>query len=187
MSLTVYLEESNNFEYFICNLPENDEKKLCVTNKTVKNKAFKNADFIENIFFENCELIEESVFDNCKELKNVIWRKKTSQKEAKAKKNIKIFGIELLTLDKIVIQHEAFKNCTKMQTLILPISKEISIEKDSFKGCSSLRTVVACSDKIHVTDNPFEDCPEDLVFICYEASGIERFARENGYRWINVQ
>ena len=51
MSLTVYLEESNNFEYFICNLPENDEKKLCVTNKTVKNKAFKNADFIENIFF----------------------------------------------------------------------------------------------------------------------------------------
>ena len=187
MASTVYLKDNSNcFEYFICNFPDDDKKSVCISNAIVISKAFKNSDSIENVFLEKCELIQESSFENCKDLRNIIWREKNRKEESTSLQIKNLHGINLLSINKITIQHESFKNCTKMQTLILPVSKEISIEKDAFKGCSTLRTVVACSDTIHFTENPFEDCPEELVFICYKGSAIEQFARENGYRWINV-
>ena len=85
------------------------------------------------------------------------------------------------------IQANAFKDCAKLATLVLPqVSSTLTIEKDAFSGCGALRTVVAICDKVDFTANPFADSSEHLTFICKENSDVARFARENGYRSVYV-
>ena len=114
-----------------------------------------------------------------------------------------INGINLKEIESdFTVQKDAFKNCSKLETVILPEikktefkrkgskkvdeAKKLIIEKDAFSGCESLRTVVALCDEIDFTENPFTDCPDYLTFVCRKNSKIDRFARENDYRSIYV-
>ncbi len=91
------------------------------------------------------------------------------------------------------IQANAFKECAKLATLVLPELKgkdsdnKLVIEKDAFCGCGALRTVVALCDKAEFTGNPFASSPEHLTFVCKKDSDVARFARENGYRSVYVE
>lgn len=84
------------------------------------------------------------------------------------------------------VQTSAFVNCEDLHTVIFPKCDKLKIEKKAFAGCSSLRTVVADVKDIDFTENPFEGCPRELVFVCSKDSAVERFARENGYRSVYV-
>ena len=85
------------------------------------------------------------------------------------------------------VQTSAFVNCENLHTVVFPKCGTLKIEKKAFSGCESLRTVVAFSENIDFTENPFEGCPRELVFVCSKDSAVERFARENGYRSVYVQ
>ena len=85
------------------------------------------------------------------------------------------------------VQTSAFVNCENLHTVVFPKCGTLKIEKKAFSGCESLRTVVAFSENIDFTENPFEGCPRELVFVCSKDSAVERFARENGYRSVCVQ
>ena len=79
------------------------------------------------------------------------------------------------------VQTNAFSGCENLHTIVFPKCSKLVIEKSAFENCSSLRTVVAFVDEISFTENPFEECPKELIFVCSKDSEIERFARENGY------
>lgn len=84
------------------------------------------------------------------------------------------------------VQTNAFSGCENLHTIVFPKCSKLVIEKSAFENCSSLRTVVAFVDEISFTENPFEECPKELTFVCSKDSEIERFARENGYRFVNA-
>lgn len=163
----VYLQKHNNLEYYICCYDENQILKISSGLKIISERSFKDSK-IENVQFEDkVKVIKQSAFENCSELVNLIIANNREEK----KKDFKI-------------EKNAFKNSSKLQTIILPKCKKLVIEKNAFSGCESLRTVIALCKEIDFTENPFEDCSESLTFICKKKSKLERFARENGFRSI---
>ena len=195
----IYLEKNNNLEYFICSYDEDKMLKIASVINSISESAFKNSK-IKNIKFENnIKTIKQSAFENCNELENFIigtikpeineqnksFEKSSNETEIKSGDLI-LKGIEILkgNEENFTIEKDAFKNCSKLETVILPECKTLIIEKDAFSGCESLRTVVACCDNIDFTDNPFADCSEDLTFVCNKNSKVERFAREHNFRSI---
>lgn len=192
----VYLQKHNNLQYFICCYDENQILKISSGLQVISSGAFKDSK-IKNVQFEDkVKVIKQSAFENCSELENLIIandkeeNKKTNMSNKKSKKESEIRLGNFLIKEKkkdFKIEKDAFKNCSKLETVILPKCKKLIIEKDAFIGCESLRTVVAVCSKIQFTENPFIDCSENLTFICYKNSEIERFARENGFRYIYVK
>lgn len=187
---TVYKGKNDTFEYFICNIQENqNEEYSCFPEdiKIISSNAFQNSKVKIIKLGKNIETIEKSAFENCSELELVYCAK---TKEDDSKKDSPIENIEILDSSDFTIQANAFKNCEKLTTVIFPkITKKLIIEKNAFVGCESLRTVVLLTDdnaKICFTENPFEDCPEYLTFICRKKSDIAKFARENEFRSIYV-
>ncbi len=191
---TVYLgEKEGHLEYFICKLP-GDDKTVSVENNVIAREAFKNAKEVECVSLETCETVEEYAFEDCVELKIVEWRK--SKKESNEESNEEgkaesIKGIEIAKVTKLTIQHAAFKNCSKLQTVILPNATEenttgkITIEKEAFAGCGDLRTVVFYGTwKIDISDDAFIGC-QNVTFLCEKDSTVERYAREHGFRIVS--
>lgn len=197
----VYVKDNNILKYFIFGInDENDCEEYHFKDiEVIKNNSFQNPWNLRRIFFdENLRIIEKEAFKNCEELEvlccceieddNFSGRENRKRKAtANVSKNEKsIVGINCSSLlaGDFLIQTLAFDGCSELHTIILPeMSKpsKLIIEKKAFKGCKSLRTVVAFVDDVSFTENPFEDCPKELTFVCYKDSEVERFARENGY------
>lgn len=178
---TVYLEKNGgHLEYFICKLPD-DDKTVSVGNNVIAREAFKNASGVECVSLEKCGTVEEYAFEDCGELKIVAWRKSNGEDKAENIKGIKIVNVTGLT-----IQHAAFKNCSKLQTVILPSATDkITIEKEAFAGCEDLRTVVFYGTwQIDISDDAFIGC-QNVTFLCEKGSTVERYAREHGFRIVN--
>ncbi len=181
--------------YFIFGVNEKEAGKLWFSGiEKIKSEAFKYSSSLKQVFFSGeLKLIEIGAFKNCEKLEVfgcVEKDVKTDEQDFKnnlKKRKIHIEGIEILQISSgdFQIQTYAFESCSNLHTVILPKCSKLVIEKNAFKGCSSLRTVVAFCDEISFTENPFEDCSEDLVFVCKKKSAAERFARENGYRIVN--
>lgn len=192
----IYLtEESKELTYFIfaMNEKENEEIEFSEIEK-IKAEAFKNSCIIKRAFFYNeLKTIEKEAFKNCEKLEIFACIEKEPEKESENLNNYpRIEGMKISELNSGIfeIQTSAFESCINLETVILPQcsnSSKLIIEKSAFKGCSSLRTVVAQFDEISFTENPFEDCPEYLTFVCSKNSAVERFARENGYRTKNAK
>ena len=176
---TVFLEKNGgHLEYFICKLPD-DDKTVSVGNNVIAREAFKNASGVECVSLEKCEAVEEYAFEDCEELKIVAW--------GKAGETANIKGIEIVNnMAKLTIQHAAFKNCSKLQTVILPSATDkITIEKEAFAGCGDLRTVVFYGTwQIDISDDAFIGC-QNVTFLCEKGSTVERYAREHGFRIVS--
>ena len=156
-------------------------------------KAFLNAVGVKKVFFDgNLKTIKKEAFKDCEELE-VFCCEEESDEETNQIKGVKIAGSGS---ENFIIETLAFSKCKNLHTVILPNCKELVIEKDAFSGCSSLRTVVCFSKSVVITGNPFEDCPETLTFVGGKipenkpgedkSGGLEKFARENGYRYVDV-
>lgn len=164
----------------------------------ISENGFYNDSSINRVFVENCLIkVEKQAFAYCENLEVFCC---VSNQISSGNDWLTGLSIPTLTQD-FVIETLAFEGCHNLHTVILPEiitqntkaeketeeeKKTLVIEKSAFKGCESLRTVVALADNISFTENPFEDCPSELTFVCKEGSGVARFARENGYRSINV-
>lgn len=86
----------------------------------------------------------------------------------------------------LTIQVDAFKNCKKLHTVILPVNGNVLVEKNAFIGCDKLRNVVALGD-VTIDNGAFTCCQESLTFICKENSKVDTFARENGFKTIYIK
>ncbi|MDE6705582.1 MAG: leucine-rich repeat domain-containing protein [Treponemataceae bacterium] len=203
----IYLEKNNSIAHFINGYKDNTLVEISSAAPIAKS-AFAHSD-VEKILFKGCpKSIGEIAFEECESLTTVIFGelgkdkaitvKKTDEKndkkptgdgtpendeaiEQSVLKNVKLAS----ATGDFTIQANAFKDCAKLATLVLPKlddKHKLVIEKDAFCGCRALRTVVALCDKISFTGNPFADSPEHLTFVCKEDSEVARFARENSYR-----
>lgn len=191
----VYIKENNELNYFLFAMntnKENNEECYFSDIETIKSDAFKNVKNLERIYFnEKLQKVEKNAFkdnislevfsccniekfnesDNANLELNDIIADKTADEQNKN------FTVEAFS----------FSGCENLNTVVFPKCSKITIEKFAFENCSSLRTIVILSNKISFTENPFVDCPSDLVFICNKDSTVERFARENGYGIVYVK
>lgn len=177
----------------------------------IKSKAFQNPWNVKRVLFdEKLKTIEKESFKDCSELevfccgqvsdlqKNEIvnlkinelvtemkMEKSSGQPENKEiennQENSESNKDMEIKKENFIIQTSAFSGCENLHTVVFPKCSKLTIEKSAFANCSSLRTVVAFVDEISFTENPFEECPKELIFVCSKDSEIERFARENGY------
>ena len=183
---SIYLEKNNSMDYFIGSFKADDFAEIDGTAAIAKS-AFAHSD-VEKILFKGCpKNIGEKAFEGCESLTTVIFGElgKDEAIEQSVLKNLTLAS----TTGDFTIQANAFKDCAKLATLVLPKlddKHKLVIEKDAFCGCRALRTVVAICDKADFTGNPFANSPEHLTFVCKENSEMARFARENGYRSVYV-
>lgn len=175
-------EESKEFE-------DMDDSYRFKDIKSISEKAFYNPWNLRRVYFDdNLKEIKKEAFEDCSELEVFCCGEVCDNNDDK---DSTIKGLKFnQKVDSFVIETKAFSGCTQLHTVVLPECKKLIIEKDAFKGCKELRTVVCFCDKILFTENPFEGCPESLVFIGnkdteQEFSDLKRFARENGYRYVD--
>lgn len=175
-------EEPKEFE-------DMDDSYIFKNIKSISEKAFYNPWNLRRVYFDdNLEKIKKEAFGDCSELEVFCCGEVCDNNDDK---DSTIKGLKFnQKVDSFVIETKAFSGCTQLHTVVLPECKKLIIEKDAFKGCKELRTVVCFCDKILFTENPFEGCPESLVFIGnkdteQEFSDLKRFARENGYRYVD--
>lgn len=182
----IYLQKDSVCEYFINSLRDSDLHILSC--KEIKENAFFDVNCVDRLNITNgIAKIELKAFCDCSELKFFLCGTLNNSRDSV--QNIHGFCCSSCDSD-FEIQAFAFKNCEKLETIILPeISKDnrLIIEKGAFSNCSSLRTFVCLCSNISFTGNPFEDSNENLTFIGRENSDLERFARENNYRYINAE
>lgn len=173
-------EESKEFE-------DMDDSYRFKDIKSISEKAFYNPWNLRRVYFDdNLKEIKKEAFEDCSELEVFCCGEVCNNNDSTIaglklnKKDVKSFKIET----------KAFSGCSVLHTVVLPECKKLIIEKDAFKDCKELRTVVCSCKKISFTENPFEDCIKSLVFVGkkdekQECSDLKRFARENGYRYVD--
>lgn len=155
--------------------------------ESISEKAFYNPWNLKRVYFDdNLKEIKKGAFEDCSELEVFCCGELCDNNDST------IAGLKLNEKDvkSFKIETKAFSGCTQLHTVVLPECDELIIEKDAFKDCKELRTVVCLCNKISFTENPFEDCLESLVFVGkkdekQECSDLKRFARENGYRYVD--
>lgn len=159
--------------------------------EVISEKAFYNPWNLRRVYFDdNLKEIKKEAFEDCSELEVFCCGEVCNNNDDK---NSTIKGLKFnkeieSKIDSFKIETKAFSGCTQLHTVVLPKCDELIIEKDAFKDCKELRTVVCSCNKISFTENPFEDCLESLVFVentDNEDSDLKRFARENGYRYVD--
>ncbi len=199
---SVYMKIKNSLERFVFgyknNIQDVDDVYQFTGIKSISSKAFDSVYDFKQIYFDaNLQLIEKEAFKSCENLE-VFCCGNTVPNGNFGIENISIHDLKLSKnvaqpdKDKtsaattFTIETRSFSGCEKLHTVILPNCGELIIEKNAFEDCCGLRTFICPSDSISFTENPFESCSEDLVFIGVKDSGLERFARENDYRFINV-
>ena len=205
----IYKSKDNAIEYFICQFMDEEKESIEKVNLTffseteIRENAFAYSSFNSINIKSELTKVGESAFENCNKLCNFVCGSlEENQNQTNTNSNIKGISLKEIESD-FIIQKDAFKNCSKLETVILPKikkseskrkvskklyeTKKLIIEKDAFSGCESLRTVVALCEEIDFTENPFADCPDYLTFVCRKNSKIDRFARENDYRSVYVE
>lgn len=142
-------------------------------------------------------VIGEKTFYNDSTLQRLILPKTLTLIEQSASENstdlqiVEIEASEEIKKSSLYIQYRAFKNCTKLHTVILTTQEEsdrrhVNIEAEAFSGCYNLRTIQITGD-CNISDSAFDGCDNDkLCFVCKKNSSVEKYAREHGYRYVNV-
>ncbi len=200
---SIYLEKDKSMAYFIGSYKEDEEEFVGIDNAAaIEKSAFAHSD-VKKILLNSSpnvspKSIGEKAFEGCESLTTVIFGELENDALVADKATLKNLTLAPAG-GNFTIQANAFKDCAKLATLVLPkvegknndnnddSDKKLVIEKDAFCGCGALRTVVALCDKAEFTGNPFASSPEHLTFVCKKDSDVARFARENGYRSVYVE
>ena len=185
----VYVEKDGDLRHFIFNFYDSQDKETWELEferiSTISASAFKNVTGLEKIFFDDeLKFVKKEAFANCEDL-NLFCCCNLSNKKSREEEKSIVKNISISKTDKFTIEAFAFSECKNISTIVLPECKKLIIEKGAFSGCSVLRSFVSFAEEIDFTENPFEDCPESLTFVGKKNSGLERFAREYGYRFID--
>lgn len=155
----------NTLTYYI----ETNEKVHTVPDAVtvIGDYAFSHAVWVEKVLYKSLEKIGAYAFSDCESLSSLLCDGTASE-----------------AISECYIAEKAFCNCESLTAVELPPAEKIVIAKEAFKNCTALRTVLCNATTAWICDNPFEDCPEYLTFVCKKDSEIERFAVEHGYKVI---
>lgn len=172
----IFSENDEKLEFFIrkfsVGLNKNDagdkiDLSSCKNLKIISKYAFVNEPDISEIKLPSgLFTVEKEAFFNCKSLKVVQFEGNENSE--------------------LTIQFNAFKNCEKLDSVILGSCnsfKKTTIEKGAFEGCESLRAVYLNSFNCKISDGAFSGA-ENLTFAVRNGSDAERYARENGIRYV---
>lgn len=178
-----------HFAYAEIKLNEPVTLNLTTENKIImiSPRAVSNCSSLQQVVLgESVLTIAEKAFVECGELQIVKYSKKEDCQ------NQKDSFVELENGKTLSVQYQAFKECAKLHTVVFPEIKKgatIRIEKESFLNCYELRSVILIGNgTFEISEDAFSGCDtKKLVFVCTKDSIVEQFARENGYRWVNVQ
>lgn len=77
------------------------------------------------------------------------------------------------------IDEEAFANCTKLKTLVIP-DGVVQIGDRAFAGCSELNYIAIPDSVMVIGDGVLDNCKNDLFIIGKEGSEASAFASRNG-------
>ena len=186
----IYVNQGNIFKYFIHRV-SNDSLNISGNYTVISKEAFSYSSIKDIIVKAPVSCIQESAFKECGDIESVIFTGTTGNSEIVSEdsldQSLKSSIMKIDSEDTFTIQKDAFKNCTKLVTVMLPETKKIVIEKDAFYSCESLRTVVAVADACEFSGNPFENCSQNITFICRENSEVAKFVREYGYKSVYVK
>lgn len=186
----IYITKPNiELKHFICAINDgnqNEEKEVKFSNiNIISSKAFQDVSGIKRISCDrNLTKICRESFKNCEDLEVFDCTMDCKEETPKSECSVENLSIPKIGGD-FTIESLAFSKCKNLHTVILPECSTLIIEKDAFENCSSLRTVIFLADKIKFTENPFENCPESLVFVGKQNSELEKFTLANGYRYID--
>ena len=188
----VYADSGKTLRHFICGMAEGDDTdsgEYSFTGiETIAENAFYAPWNVKRVFFDAAlATVKKEAFKDAGELEVFCCGKLLQNNSEDSIQNLEVNDMAKNSSQAFSVETAAFSGCTALHTVIFPKCGTLKIEKNAFAGCYVLRTVVALADEIKWTENPFKDCPQELVFVCYEHSGVEQFARENGYRYVYVQ
>lgn len=160
--------------------------------KIIEKEAFAHDYTTEYLKFDNkIQIIKESAFEKCNFLQIVEIGENEHiniNKESEAPKYKNEFIVkkeELPVAGTLTIQTNAFCNCSKLHTIILPAKKDITIEKDAFIGCAALRTIVFGSGVVSIHNQNFTDS-SNISFVCKTGTNEADFAEKHGIGVINI-
>ncbi len=181
MRTSLIVHDDSQIIYYITDFEQ--EKRLYLHDvSNFREKAFynKKIDCSIEVFIKEEIIIGKSAFENCT-LTDFICVNGQERFFNKVE--------ELYLHNKVELQYRAFANCENLESVVFPLSKKIIIENESFKNCSNLRTIVLLNDEenesVYIAPNAF-DYNEKLTFVCKSSSSVERYARENNFRIVNV-
>ncbi|MBQ9622241.1 MAG: leucine-rich repeat protein [Treponema sp.] len=177
-------------------------------NENIGSKSFKNDSTLEcALFSSNTKIIFDSAFENCRNLqiaeyeeveelkKEVKDQDGNVVKKAETAADLPILGNDVKgginlssSENEITVQHQGFKDCSKLHTIVFPKNCNVVIEKEAFLGCTELRTVVLWKGDADIDDGAFIGCDTDkLVFVTNSEEldcDVIKFAREHGFRYV---
>ncbi len=128
--------------------------------------------------------IEAGAFENNQLVKKVNFRKNIPGIPKRAFKNcVSLEGFQLgggVT----VIEEEAFYGCTSLSAAVMK-KKTARIESKAFANCTNLRCVKLPKNVVEIAPDAFEGC-ENAVFYCPEDSYAEQYAKQYGFKVVNM-
>lgn len=177
------MSDTENYKFVFS---ENDEKfKLYI--RKFDSEVKEN----QKIDLSSCDkrIIAESAFANEPDISEIKLPSslQTVEKEAfKNCKSLKVVQFEGNENSELTIQLNAFKDCGKLDSVIFGTGnslKKVTIEKGAFEGCTSLRAVYLNSSGCKISDGAFSGA-ENIILAIKNDSDAERYARENGIRYV---
>ncbi len=170
--------------------------------------AFKDADEFERISIHDMPELEirECAFESCNDLKTVsvgdlntaLILDDDDDDGARGTDGSSAGDKDKVRLVKLIIQHNAFKNCSKLSDVILLIADDadVIIESGAFENCFKLRTLFIKGNdlsNVKIHQNAFSNCDKEKLMIVTKGKigtdgNIACFARESSicYRFIEV-
>lgn len=152
----------------------------------IKNETFKGCSSLEDIIIpDSLTYISDSAFVGCNKIKYNKCNKalyignKNDLYVALIKvedKNITSCEIDIITK---IIASSAFKNCEKLEEIIIPNSVK-TISKEAFAGCKSLKSVIIGKGVISIEEYAFYDCT-NLTNVTFADTNNWYYTDKNGY------
>lgn len=151
---------SEEFGATSCTIPE---QILDYPVEDVKNAAFAGNDVVRKVNLrKNICAISKQMFKGCPVLEGVQLGRNVTD-----------------------IRTEAFCDCINLTSAIVK-GKVKRIGKHAYKNCVALRTVKIGKSVVEIADDAFEGC-EKAIFYCEPSSYAEQYAKEHGFKVVNMQ
>ena len=129
--------------------------------------------------------IEEGAFEGNQIMKKMNFRKNIRYIAPRLFKDCTMLeGFQVAKTTREICE-EAFAGCTNLSAAVMKNGVK-KIGPKAFAGCTNLRSVKIGPDVLIIADDAFEGCTR-AVFYCEEGSYAEKYAKEHGFKVLNMK